>query len=107
QRPDRPLDRLERDVPGEAVGDEDVGRAFEDVAALCIAAEVEIGRRQQLVRLESQLVSLLRLLADREQAYLRAGDLEDLLGEDRAHRRELEQVLRAAIRVRAGVDQDR
>src|SRR4051812_24428926 len=42
-RADRPLERLERDVPGEAVGDEDVGGAFEDVAAFGVALEVEIG----------------------------------------------------------------
>src|SRR3989442_10761876 len=59
------------------------------------------------MRLERQLVSLLRLLADREQAHLRSEDAEDLLREDGAHVRELPQVLRAAIGIGARVDQDR
>ena len=73
QGANRPLDRLERDVAGEAVGDEDVGGALEDVAALGVAAEVELGGGEQLVRLERELVPLLRLLADREQPHARAG----------------------------------
>ena len=58
------------------------------------------------MRLERELVALLRLLADREQAHLGPFDVEDLVGEDRAHVRELEQVLRPRVRVRAGVEQD-
>ena len=106
QSSDRPLDGLERDVAREAVGDEDVGGALEDVAALGVAAEVEVGRGQQRVRLERELVPLLRLLADREKPHLGPRDAEDLLREDRAHRRELEQVLGAAVGVRTSVDQD-
>src|SRR5581483_2905291 len=64
---DRPLDRLERDVPGEAVGDENVGGAFEDVATLGVALEVEVGGGERGVRLERELVALLRLLADRQE----------------------------------------
>ena len=68
---DRPLERLQRDVAGEAVGDDDVGGAREDVAALGVAPEVEVARGEQLVRLERELVPLLRLLADREQPHAR------------------------------------
>ena len=64
-----PSTELEGHVAGEAVGDKDVGGAFEDVAAFGIAAEIEIGRREQLARLERELVPLLRLLADGEEAY--------------------------------------
>ena len=63
--------------------------------------EASVARRQQLVRLERQLVPLLRLLADREQAHLGRGDAEDLLGEDGAHVRELEQMLGTRVGVRA------
>src|SRR5206468_9901136 len=82
QGADRPLDRLERDVAGEAVGDEDVRGALEDVAPLGVAAEVEIGGGEQLVRLERELVSLLGLLADGEEPNRRPRDAEDLLRED-------------------------
>ena len=34
---DRPLEQLQRDVAGEAVGDDDVGRAAQEVAALGVA----------------------------------------------------------------------
>ena len=61
----------------------------------------------QRVRLLRRLVPLRRLLADGEQADLGPCDLEDLLREDRAHRRELEQMLRLRLRVRARVDQHR
>src|SRR5437868_12032622 len=97
QRGDRPLEELERDVPGEAVGDDDVGRAAEDVAALAVATEVEVARGEELMRLERELVALLRLLADGEQAHFQVGHAEDLLGEDGAHGRELDEVLRARV----------
>ena len=71
-RLDRPLERLQRDVAREAVADDDVGLAVEQVAALGVAGEVEIARGEQLVRLERELVPLLRLLADREQPDLAA-----------------------------------
>ena len=79
----------------------------EDVAPLGVALEVEVARREELVRLERQLVPLLRLLADREEPHLRVRDAEDLLGEDGAHRRELEEVLRPGVGVRAAVEQHR
>ncbi len=59
------------------------------------------------MRLERQLVPLLRLLADREQPHLRVGDAEHLLGEDGAHRRELEQVLGPRVGVRSAVEEHR
>src|SRR5439155_25597181 len=63
---DRPLEQLQRDVAGEAVGDDDVRRAAQQLAALDVALEVELARAEQRVRLERKRVSLLVLLADRE-----------------------------------------
>ena len=59
------------------------------------------------MRLERQLVALLGLLADREQAHLGVRHLEDLLRKDRAHVPELDEVLRAIVGVRSRVDEDR
>ena len=55
---------------------------------------------------EGQRVPLLVLFADREQLDLRALDPEQLVAEDRAHVTELEQVLRAGVRVGPGIEQD-
>ena len=105
---DRPLRQLEHHVPGEAVADDDVRGAEQEVAALRVAAEVQpVCGGQQLVSLERELVPLLGLLADREQAHLGPGHVEHLLGEDGPHVGELEQVLGAGIRVRPGVDEHR
>ena len=71
-----------------------------------VALEVERARLEQRVGVERQLIPLLGLLADREQAHPGPVDPEHLLREDRAHVAELEQVLGPCLRVRAGVDQD-
>src|SRR5581483_6916433 len=66
--PDRALEELQREVAGEAAGDDDVGGAAEEVAPLGVAAEVDAGRlAEERVRPDRELVALLRLLADREQ----------------------------------------
>ena len=57
--------------------------------------------------LERELVALLGLLADREQAHVRLGHAQDLLREDGAHVAELEQVVGSGVRVRAGVEEHR
>src|SRR5262245_55951572 len=83
ERFDRSFHELERDVSREAVADDDVGGPVQEIAALGVALETEIAPGEQLMGLESQLVSLLGLLADREQAHRGTGDAEDLLREDR------------------------
>ena len=80
-------------------------RTGEEVAALDVSGEVQLAAAQELVRLDRELVALGRLLADREQAHLRVIAIEQLLGEDRAHVAELEQVLRPGIGARPGVDE--
>src|SRR6266700_1440266 len=67
QLADRPFEQLQRAVAGEAVGDDDVGGAAEQIAGFGVAEEVQVAPAQELVRFEGELVPLLRLLADREQ----------------------------------------
>ena len=64
------------------------------------------GVLQQPVRLADQLVALAFFLADRQQPDARLLDAERHLRVHRPHRRELQQVRRAAIRVGADVEQD-
>ncbi len=71
-----------------------------------LPAEPEMVRSaQQLVGVDRELVPFLALLADREQSHLGIADLEDLLREDGAHVRELEEMLGARVGVGAGVDE--
>src|SRR6266545_4609010 len=58
ERLDRPLEQLQADVAGEAVAHDDVGSGSQEVAALDVAGEAKIARRQQGMRLEGELVSL-------------------------------------------------
>ena len=77
--PDRALQRLQRDVPGEAVGHDHVDLAGQQVAALDVAREAQRERAvrriagQQLVRAPGELVSLARLGPDRQQPHPRGG----------------------------------
>src|SRR5206468_12427752 len=84
-RADRSLERLQGDVAGEAIGDDHVGGLRQQVAPLGVAAEVELTPGEQRVRLQAQLVALLRLLADRAQTTFRILTPEELIREDRAH----------------------
>ena len=75
------------------------------VAALGVALEAKVGALEQRVRLERQLVALLGLLADREEPDGGLATSRISSREDDAHVGELEEVLRARVCVRAGVDQ--
>src|SRR5205814_7224731 len=81
--------------------------AVQNVATFRVATEIEVAFRKQRVRVERELVALLRFLTDGEEPNGRLLDVEDLLGEDRAHDTELEEVLRATVRVCADIDEDR
>src|SRR5205085_5719130 len=59
ERLDRPLEELQADVAGEAVGDDDVGGAGEELAALDVALEAQVALGEEPVRLERELVPLL------------------------------------------------
>src|SRR6188472_2788034 len=49
QRPDRPLQCLQRDVSGESIRDDDVRAAVEQEPALHVPLEAKVGRAQELV----------------------------------------------------------
>ena len=88
------------------ISHDDVCDPPEEVAALGVAREIEpFVLAQQPVRLDRQLIALLVLLADREEPDLGPVDVEDLLAEDRAHVRELEEVLGPRVGVGAGVEE--
>ena len=73
----RALQRLQRDVAGEAVGDDHVGLSREQVAALEVADEADpLGAGERLVGLDHVGAALLLLLADREQGDAGALDAE-------------------------------
>jgi hypothetical protein len=111
--PDRPLERLQRDVPGKAVGHDHVDLPGEQVAALHVAHEGQreraVGRigGQQLVRAPGELVALAGLAPDGEQPDPRGADPERGLGVGHAELAELDQHLRLGIGGRAGVDEHR
>src|SRR5207248_9421608 len=81
--------------------------AVERVPPLRVAADTDrAGACQQRMRLEHELVSLLRLFADREQPDLRFRNAKKLGAQNRAHMRELKEVLGASVGVRPRVDED-
>ncbi len=81
------------------------GRAGQ-LVRLDVAHEVQVRGSEPDERLARQGVALLRLLADVEQRDPRLLDVEDALGVERAHRPELDQVLRLGVDVGAHVEQD-
>ena len=103
--------RLERDVADEPVAHDDVGRALEDVVAFDIAVEVELplarGFAQQLAGLLDRLAALDRLFADVQQADARIFPAFDCGDQRAAHHRELQQMLGAAVDIRAQVEHGR
>ncbi len=105
------LVELEHDVANEAVADDDVDRsaiaaAGREVAALDVALEVHACGPQQLVGFLDDRVPLLRFLADAEEADDRVVATQHVLGVHGAESRELHELLRGAVDVRAGVEHD-
>ena len=98
---------LQRDVAGEAVADDDVGVAVEQVAGLDVADERQAAGLERAERLAGQLIALQRFLADRQQADPRRRPPERDLGVGAAHRRELAQVRRLAVDGGADVEEHR
>ena len=104
------LAELEDDVAHEAVADHHIHRACVDVAPLDVADEVDVRRWRRrldkLVRLLRKLVALGLFFAVRQQPYARIAQPQHALHVDRAHQRELEQVGRLAVGVRADIQHE-
>ena len=105
-RPHAALDGLEGHVAGEPVGDDDVGPAEGEVAALDVADEAR-QLREQVVGALAHLVALAHLLADRQQPDAGPVDAVVETGVLGAHPGELHQPLRGAVDGGAHVEQER
>jgi len=111
--PDRALQRLQRHVPGEAVGHDHVDLAGQQVAALDVAREAQRERAvrriagQQFVRAPGELVPLARFGADRQQPHPGSGHAQRGLRVRDAELAELDEHLRLGIGGRARVDEHR
>ena len=104
------LDQLERDVAGEAVGDDDVGRAGGDLGALDVADEVHRGRAGRGAQRSSwassrSSVPLVGSSPLDSSADARALDAEHGARERGAHEGELHEVLGPGLDVGADVEQ--
>ena len=106
-RLDRPFEQLQRDVAREAVADDDVGGALR-----AGRGSRRCRRTRASLAASSAYASSVSWLPFSGSSPIESSrtsgspDLEDLLREDDAHVRELEQVLRARVGVRAAVEQD-
>ncbi len=99
--------RLDDDVAGEAVGDDDVRLCEGDVAALEVADEVDVRRPEKLRGFLGEGVALGVLLADVEEGYFRVLPLPDTAHIGRRHLRPLDEVLRLRVGVGTDVKEDR
>ena len=104
---DRALEQLQRDVAGEAVGDDDVRGAAQQLAALercprssSVARRAAARARRASARCPSRPPRRSRAAAPRGSATPSSSSAED-----RPHVGELQQVLGAGVGVRAGVEQ--
>ena len=101
-----PLHRLDDDVAGEAVGDDDVGDVRGDMLPLYVADEVEVALGQQGVGLLGQRTPLRLLFADVQQRHPGPFHLPRPLHVGRGHLGELHQVAGLAVRVGADVQEN-
>jgi hypothetical protein len=99
------LEELDDNVADEAIADDDVGPVSDHVVRLDVADEMQVRGGQLGVRLAGLLVPLVDLLADVQQADPRVLHAEDVLGKDRAHGRELDEVVGLGVHVGADVEQ--
>ena len=104
---DEPLTGLERDVAGEPITDDHIGRSAVHLARLDIAVERQRRRLQQPVRLARQFIALGFFFADRQQRDPRPLDAERHPRIHAAHHRELQQVMRTALDACPDIEQQR
>ena len=100
------LVELEEDVADEAVADEYVAYAPDDLAALDVAHEVEVALLEEGERLERELVSLGRLLSDIEKPDPGRLDSHEVLRVDGAEGSELKEMMGLAVHIRARVEHE-
>ena len=106
----RALHRLQGDISGEAVGDDHVGHAMEEVPTFDVADELQARTTrtsaQKRVGVLLQGGSLRLLLTDRKQSHRRHLDAVALGDKRRPHLGELHQHLWTALGVGPGVEQN-
>src|SRR5690606_37862704 len=83
---------------------DDVDIAMKNAVALDEASVVQTASAEKLTGLANDLVTFDVLEADVEQAYARPRDVEHVTGHDRAHQRELQQMLSRATDVSAEIE---
>jgi len=111
--PDRAFQRLQRHVPGEAVGHDHVDLPGQQVTALHVAREGQRERAvrriggQQLVGPPGELVALAGFGPDGEQPHPRGADPERELGVGHPELAELHEHLRLGVGGGPGVDEHR
>jgi hypothetical protein len=111
--PDRAFQRLQRHVPGEAVGHDHVDVPGQQVTALHVAREGQRERAvrwiggQQLVGPPGELVALAGFGPDGEQPHPRGADPQRELGVGHPELAELHQHLRLGVGGGPGVDEHR
>src|SRR6202140_596757 len=100
------LGGLDQDVAAEAVRDDDIGLAFEDVLAFDVADEIDpFELAEQWFGRLHQLVALAGLLAVAEQRHPRRLDTHQPVGVDAPHQRVLGEMLGLGVGVGANVQQ--
>jgi hypothetical protein len=111
--PDRAFQRLQRHVPGEAVGHDHVDLPGQQVTALHVAREGQRERAvrrfggQQLVGPPGELVALAGFGPDGEQPHPRSADPQRQLGVGHPELAELHEHLRLGVGGGPGVDEHR
>ena len=111
--PDRAFQRLQRHVPGEAVGHDHVDLPGQQVTALHVAREGQRERAvrriggQQLVGPPGELVALAGFGPDGEQPHPRGADAQRELGVGHPELAELHEHLRLGVGGGPGVDEHR
>ncbi len=99
------FEELDRDVAQDRVADDHVGHVVNEVLALDVAREIEVGPVEELGRLLDPGVALALLLADREERHPRVRDAQHPLGEEGAHVGVLVEVLGGRIGIGADVEE--
>src|SRR5258706_13227771 len=99
--------RLQRDVTGKAVTNHHVDFTIENYGSFDIADIIDRRGRYLFARRPRQFIAFAVLLAITQHTDAWIGHAENSLGIDRTHQAKLNQVMRLAIDIGAGVDNHR